>query len=274
MPRTLIIRTKNVSHWLASFSHLHFVMQSFIFLHFKVFGKQEDCAFLYVKFKQSWIMSLQHIDLCCYRFLLQSVDVNVKALLIIGEGRPKWVRLKDANPQSNHTISQQSKQNSLDSIFPLTVSDTVRFYSLLQTQPAGSDEWTDLCPQATSNKKRRVFYWNKRQRWLQWRWRDSCITTFSFILYLPGNSGLDNKCSVIPLSLDNTENLAAKKKSVAMHTNYVSGCTFINSDNQVSSPRKWQNGEEDEINWKKEDEEEEKVTHIHTSTCSFWSFSI
>lgn len=46
-------------------------------------------------------------------------------------------------------------------------------------------------------------------------------------------SGLDNKCSVIPLSMDRTENLAAKKKSVAMHTNYVSGCSFTNSDMQV-----------------------------------------
>uniref|UniRef100_A0A669BQH7 Guanine nucleotide binding protein (G protein), beta 5b n=1 Tax=Oreochromis niloticus TaxID=8128 RepID=A0A669BQH7_ORENI len=46
-------------------------------------------------------------------------------------------------------------------------------------------------------------------------------------------SGLDNKCSVIPLSLDKNENLAAKKKSVAMHTNYVSGCSFTNSDMQL-----------------------------------------
>ncbi|XP_020514096.1 guanine nucleotide-binding protein subunit beta-5b isoform X1 [Labrus bergylta] len=45
--------------------------------------------------------------------------------------------------------------------------------------------------------------------------------------------GLDNKCSVIPLSLDSNENLAAKKKSVAMHTNYLSGCTFTNSDMQL-----------------------------------------
>ncbi|XP_022598058.1 guanine nucleotide-binding protein subunit beta-5b-like [Seriola dumerili] len=45
--------------------------------------------------------------------------------------------------------------------------------------------------------------------------------------------GLDNKCSVIPLSLDKNENLAAKKKSVAMHTNYLSGCTFTNSDMQL-----------------------------------------
>uniref|UniRef100_A0A3Q3B178 G protein subunit beta 5 n=1 Tax=Kryptolebias marmoratus TaxID=37003 RepID=A0A3Q3B178_KRYMA len=45
--------------------------------------------------------------------------------------------------------------------------------------------------------------------------------------------GLDNKCSVVPLSLDRNENLAAKKKSVAMHTNYVSGCTFTSSDMQL-----------------------------------------
>uniref|UniRef100_A0A667WLD0 G protein subunit beta 5 n=1 Tax=Myripristis murdjan TaxID=586833 RepID=A0A667WLD0_9TELE len=45
--------------------------------------------------------------------------------------------------------------------------------------------------------------------------------------------GLDNKCSVYPLSLDKNENLAAKKKSVAMHTNYLSGCTFTNSDMQI-----------------------------------------
>lgn len=45
--------------------------------------------------------------------------------------------------------------------------------------------------------------------------------------------GLDNKCSVYPLSLDKNENLNAKKKSVAMHTNYLSGCTFTNSDMQI-----------------------------------------
>ncbi|TNN87069.1 Guanine nucleotide-binding protein subunit beta-5 [Liparis tanakae] len=44
--------------------------------------------------------------------------------------------------------------------------------------------------------------------------------------------GLDNKCSVYPLSLDKNENLAAKKKSVAMHTNYLSACSFTNSDMQ------------------------------------------
>ncbi|XP_051512682.1 guanine nucleotide-binding protein subunit beta-5b-like [Myxocyprinus asiaticus] len=45
--------------------------------------------------------------------------------------------------------------------------------------------------------------------------------------------GLDNKCSVYPLSLDKNENLAAKKKSVAMHTNYLSSCSFTNSDMQI-----------------------------------------
>ncbi|XP_034042781.1 guanine nucleotide-binding protein subunit beta-5b [Thalassophryne amazonica] len=45
--------------------------------------------------------------------------------------------------------------------------------------------------------------------------------------------GLDNKCSVYPLSLDKNESLATKKKSVAMHTNYLSGCIFANSDMQI-----------------------------------------
>uniref|UniRef100_A0A8D3E297 G protein subunit beta 5 n=1 Tax=Scophthalmus maximus TaxID=52904 RepID=A0A8D3E297_SCOMX len=49
--------------------------------------------------------------------------------------------------------------------------------------------------------------------------------------------GLDNKCSVYPLSLDKNENLAAKKKSVAMHTNYLSACSFTNSDMQVRLSR-------------------------------------
>lgn len=35
------------------------------------------------------------------------------------------------------------------------------------------------------------------------------------------------------MSLDKNENLAAKKKSVAMHTNYLSACSFTNSDMQV-----------------------------------------
>lgn len=47
-------------------------------------------------------------------------------------------------------------------------------------------------------------------------------------------SGLDNKCSVYPLTFDKNENMAAKKKSVAMHTNYLSACSFTNSDMQVN----------------------------------------
>ncbi|KAL8197201.1 UNVERIFIED_CONTAM: guanine nucleotide binding protein (G protein), beta 5 [Gekko kuhli] len=46
--------------------------------------------------------------------------------------------------------------------------------------------------------------------------------------------GLDNKCSVYPLTFEKNENMAAKKKSVAMHTNYLSACSFTNSDMQAS----------------------------------------
>uniref|UniRef100_A0A8C9MP63 G protein subunit beta 5 n=1 Tax=Serinus canaria TaxID=9135 RepID=A0A8C9MP63_SERCA len=45
--------------------------------------------------------------------------------------------------------------------------------------------------------------------------------------------GLDNKCSVYPLTFEKNENMAAKKKSVAMHTNYLSACSFTNSDMQI-----------------------------------------
>lgn len=72
---------------------------------------------------------------------------------------------------------------------------------------------------------------------LRWRLLLNQLFCFVFVFHIGGKSGLDNKCSVVPLSMDKSENLAAKKKSVAMHTNYVSGCTFINSDNQVSRPR-------------------------------------
>lgn len=48
------------------------------------------------------------------------------------------------------------------------------------------------------------------------------------------SSGLDNKCSVYPLTFEKNENMAAKKKSVAMHTNYLSACSFTNSDMQAS----------------------------------------
>lgn len=44
---------------------------------------------------------------------------------------------------------------------------------------------------------------------------------------------MDNKCSVYPLTFDKNESMAAKKKSVAMHTNYLSACSFTNSDMQV-----------------------------------------
>uniref|UniRef100_A0A672R7C6 Guanine nucleotide-binding protein subunit beta-5-like n=1 Tax=Sinocyclocheilus grahami TaxID=75366 RepID=A0A672R7C6_SINGR len=54
-----------------------------------------------------------------------------------------------------------------------------------------------------------------------------CVMHYSRVI------GLDNKCSVYPLSLDKNENLAAKKKSVAMHTNYLSSCSFTNSDMQI-----------------------------------------
>lgn len=58
------------------------------------------------------------------------------------------------------------------------------------------------------------------------------ILTFDMPFFLA--SGLDNKCSVYPLTFDKNENMAAKKKSVAMHTNYLSACSFTNSDMQVN----------------------------------------
>lgn len=58
--------------------------------------------------------------------------------------------------------------------------------------------------------------------------RFHCV--FPFIVF----SGLDNKCSVYPLTFEKNENMAAKKKSVAMHTNYLSACSFTNSDMQAS----------------------------------------
>lgn len=139
-------------------------------------------------FFATWsILFLLTIQMICVDIVSScKVFVNVKVSLISREGRAKWVRLKDANPQSNHTISLQSKQNSLDSMFLLTVSDTVRFSSvftashLLQTHPAGSYECTYLCLQSSRNNKHLVLYWKKRQQWLQWHRRDSCFTTFCF----------------------------------------------------------------------------------------------
>jgi len=45
-------------------------------------------------------------------------------------------------------------------------------------------------------------------------------------------SGLDNKCTLYPLSLD--EDPATKKRAIATHTSYLSCCKFVNSDHQVS----------------------------------------
>jgi len=45
-------------------------------------------------------------------------------------------------------------------------------------------------------------------------------------------SGLDNKCTLYPLSLD--EDPASKKRAIATHTSYLSCCKFVNSDHQVS----------------------------------------
>jgi len=47
-------------------------------------------------------------------------------------------------------------------------------------------------------------------------------------------SGLDNKCTLYPLSLD--EDPASKKRAIATHTSYLSCCKFVNSDHQVSIP--------------------------------------
>ncbi|XP_064618687.1 guanine nucleotide-binding protein subunit beta-5-like [Lineus longissimus] len=43
--------------------------------------------------------------------------------------------------------------------------------------------------------------------------------------------GLDNKCTLYPLSLD--EDPAAKKKAIATHTSYLSCCSFTHSDHQI-----------------------------------------
>ncbi|XP_014672249.1 PREDICTED: guanine nucleotide-binding protein subunit beta-5-like [Priapulus caudatus] len=43
--------------------------------------------------------------------------------------------------------------------------------------------------------------------------------------------GLDNKCTVYPLSFD--EDVTAKKRPVATHTSYMSCCKFTNSDQQI-----------------------------------------
>uniref|UniRef100_A0A915HS75 Uncharacterized protein n=1 Tax=Romanomermis culicivorax TaxID=13658 RepID=A0A915HS75_ROMCU len=54
--------------------------------------------------------------------------------------------------------------------------------------------------------------------------------------YAPSNNmiacgGLDNKCTVFPLSFD--EDIMGRKRPVATHTSYMSCCTFLRSDNLV-----------------------------------------
>jgi guanine nucleotide-binding protein subunit beta-5 len=44
-------------------------------------------------------------------------------------------------------------------------------------------------------------------------------------------SGLDNKITVYPLSLE--DDVTTKKKTVGTHTSYMSCCLFPNSDQQV-----------------------------------------
>lgn len=49
---------------------------------------------------------------------------------------------------------------------------------------------------------------------------------------VPLCSGLDNKCSVFPLSFE--EDATSRRRAVATHTSYMSCCTFLKSDNLVS----------------------------------------
>ncbi|XP_052282035.1 guanine nucleotide-binding protein subunit beta-5a-like isoform X2 [Dreissena polymorpha] len=44
--------------------------------------------------------------------------------------------------------------------------------------------------------------------------------------------GLDNKCTIYPVSLDDTD-ISSRKKAVATHTSYLSCCTFTCSDHQI-----------------------------------------
>lgn len=58
--------------------------------------------------------------------------------------------------------------------------------------------------------------------------RKFCFSTSLIYFYF---SGLDNKVTVYPLSLE--EDVSVKKKTVGTHTSYMSCCTFPNSDQQV-----------------------------------------
>ena len=48
--------------------------------------------------------------------------------------------------------------------------------------------------------------------------------------------GLDNKCTIYPLSHEEID-ISSKKKPVATHTSYLSCCTFTSSDQQVNYMR-------------------------------------
>lgn len=44
---------------------------------------------------------------------------------------------------------------------------------------------------------------------------------------------MDNKCTVYPLPGQSTNELIDRKKTVAIHTSYVSCCKFLHSENQI-----------------------------------------
>jgi len=58
---------------------------------------------------------------------------------------------------------------------------------------------------------------------------DQILVTFITIIL---HSGLDNKCTIYPLSFEETD-ISSKKKAVATHTSYLSCCSFTSSDHQV-----------------------------------------
>lgn len=59
-----------------------------------------------------------------------------------------------------------------------------------------------------------------------------CIQLVCHVLLHLCFSGLDNKCTIYPLSFEDTD-ISSKKKVVATHTSYLSCCSFTSSDNQV-----------------------------------------
>lgn len=65
-----------------------------------------------------------------------------------------------------------------------------------------------------------------------WKYLSGQYRPFQFCFTFATFSGLDNKCTLYPLSLD--EDPAAKKRAIATHTSYLSCCRFTNSDQQVS----------------------------------------